>query len=240
MFNVMLVEDLEEAQIVVKRALVNSSINLITKTTVKDSQDFIKSDKFSNMNLVLLDLGLPDGDGFTVLESIRSSANSQVPVFLLTSDDDLDSKVNAFNLGADDYLIKPVSGTELKARIEMRIKKSIGQKVTANQLSNRGLKLDLSLMRASVDINNTFQVLPLTAKEFKILALLMQNEGKVFSRQDLVNSVWGDGVHVLERTVDSHIFGLRKKLNTYANKVECIPNVGYRYLSQPENETGKK
>lgn len=240
MFNVMLVEDLDEAQLVVKRALTNASIELEIKSTVKESLDFVKSEMFTKMNLILLDLSLPDGDGFTVLDSIRTSQNPQVPVFLLTSDDDLDSKVSAFNLGADDYLIKPISGTELKARVEMRIKKTVGLKTQNTRISNGGLKLDLSLMRASVEVNNASNVLPLTAKEFKILALLMQNEGVVFSRQDLVKSVWGDGIHVLERTVDSHIFGLRKKMKAFASKVECIPNVGYRYLSQSENETKKK
>lgn len=239
MHRVLLVEDLEECQVVVKRALANTSIELTTVSTLKKAFEIIRSTKGFKFDLLILDLGLPDGDGITLLEEVRSREGGQTPVFLLTSHSELDAKVTAFNLGADDYLIKPISGVELRARVEMRLKKSGSFNKSKNQIVKGDLVLNISLLRASIKSGEQEKNIPLTAKEFKILAHLAQNEGTVFTRQDLVKSVWGD-VHILERTVDSHIFGLRKKLDAFAGYVECIPNVGYRFITHPQSNPDPK
>lgn len=238
--NVLLVEDLDECQIVVKRALANSSIELTIAKTLKEAQTLIRSNSEIKYDLVILDISLPDGEGLSILEEIRTTTGDTVPVFLLTSDSDLDSKVTAFNLGADDYLTKPISGAELRARVEMRLKKTAGQRNQQTKIQKGNLALDVSLMRVSLIENNEQKILPLTSKEFKILALLTQHEGQVYSRHDLVKHVWGDSIHVQERTVDSHIFGLRKKLGSYADYIECIPHVGYRFIGQAGHRDSAK
>ncbi len=113
----------------------------------------------------------------------------------------------------------------------MRIKKASSHSSLAGPFVRGALKLDLSLLRAHVGPSKNASPLPLTTKEFKILATLAQNEDKVYSRQDLVKSVWGEGVHIQERTVDCHIFGLRKKLGDYSDYIECIPSAGYRFVN---------
>lgn len=232
MSNILLIEDIEECQILVKRAFTNTSIHVHVVKTVKEALDAISDNAAIKYDLIILDLKLPDGEGLSVLEKLKTGSTQQIPVFLLTSDNELESKVTAFNLGADDYLVKPVSAIELRARVEMRLKKTQAIQSGADLIRKGSLVLDTSLMRASIMEGNDAKILPLTGKEFKILALLLKNEGKVYSRSELVKSVWGDTVHILERTVDSHIFGLRKKLESYSNLVECIPQVGYRFSSE--------
>ena len=230
MFKVLLVEDIEECQLVVKRALANAGCELVIASTLKDALEKARSN--TDFHLTILDIGLPDGEGMSVLEEMRHS-RPLMPIFLLTSFNDLDSKVTAFNLGADDYLVKPISAIELRARVEMRLKKTHAVLTPQTTIRKGGLALDLSVLRAHIESEGEAHPLQLTAKEFKILALLMQNEGRVYARQDLVKSIWGNDVHILERTVDSHIFGLRKKLKAHSACIECIPHVGYRFLSNP-------
>lgn len=234
MYHILFVEDQEDWQVIVKRALASSQIEITVAKCVKEALRILASPSSSKFDLAILDNGLPDGSGIEVLEAIRAGATPQMPVFILSGVSELDSKVTAFNLGADDYLLKPISGIELRARVEMRLKKASDTAATSTMLRKNKLTLDLSLMRASLTFEETSKTLPLTAKEFKILVLLAQNEGRVYSRRDLVDSVWGQSVNVLERTVDSHIFGLRKKLEEYSDSVECIPHMGYRFVS-PKN-----
>lgn len=236
MYKILLIEDLQECQLVVKRAFANSSIHLCTAETVKQALEVLSKSE-EKFDLIILDLGLPDGDGLMILEKIRIEFKLQTPIFLLTVRSDLDSKVTAFNLEADDYLIKPISPIELKARVEMRLKKNQSFTQSKELIKKGSLTLDTTLMRASIDQGSESKILPLTGKEFKILALLLKNEGQVYTRQDLLNSVWGNSVHILERTVDSHIFGLRKKLGDYAGLVECIPHVGYRYIQHDKRSS---
>ncbi len=225
MSRILLVEDLQEYQILVKRALNNFEVHIVgtcreALITLKDEPPF---------DLIILDSSLPDGEGLYILEQIHHRFGDTVPVFFLTSNMNLDAKITAFHLGAEDYLIKPITGAELRARVEMRLKKNQKQKTMATKLVKGALTLDLALLRANIQEGSNSNALPLTAKEFKILALLAQNENQVFSRQELVEHIWGPDVHIQQRTVDSHIFGLRRKLGTHAAAVECIPHVGYRF-----------
>jgi DNA-binding response OmpR family regulator len=97
------------------------------------------------------------------------------------------------------------------------------------------LVLKPSLLKAHIRENSQETPVELTAKEFKILYFLAKSEGQVFSRDELVKAVWGDSVHVLSRTVDSHVYGLRKKLRTLAHYIEAVPGVGYRFQSPNGN-----
>lgn len=235
MYNILLVEDLAECQLVVRRALASSDLNLTIVESVRDA--FAVLDATNGPDLMILDLDLREGEGFAVLEKLRSQPGAEVPVILFTDNSDLEMKLTAFQLGADDYLAKPISPVELRARIEMRLRKASKGRRQTSVLRAGDLTLDLSLMRATLGCDQKTATLPLTAKEFKLLALMAKNPGRVFSRNELISAVWGETVHVLDRTVDSHIFGLRKKLAHRSNIVECIPNVGYRY-NESSNRDG--
>lgn len=233
MNRVLLVEDSGECQLVVSRALANTNIEVFTTNSQSETLE-LKKKRGANFDLVILDLMLPDSDGFTILEDLKSAGMpAPTPVFFLTSQSELSTKITAFNLGADDYLVKPVSPIELRARVEMRLRKA--STVIADTIRKGELVIEMMVLRASRLINKKQVDLSLTAKEFKILASLVQNENKVFSRSQIVEAVWGPDVHILDRTVDSHIYGLRKKMGPLAHYIECIPNAGYRFI-QPDSQ----
>lgn len=235
MHHVLLVEDSEECQLVVRRALSSDALKVTCCSRLADAKRILSRSDQNKIDLILLDLAMPDGDGLGLLDEIQSQGTLQdTPVFLLTSSEDLTLKVTAFAMGAEDYLVKPFNPIELRARVEMRLKKSTSKK--RRELLRKGdLLLRPSLMQTSVLRDGTEKPLDLTSKEFKILAFLATNEGRVYSRSELVKCVWGPTVHVLDRTVDSHICGLRKKLDDLAHYVECIPNAGYRFLVKQSN-----
>ena len=233
MNRVLLVEDSDEGQLMVKRSLANAGIDLVVATTFNDALKIVRSEG-TQFDLVILDIFLPDGDGFKILEEMRSvGMGIEVPVFFLTSQTELESKVNAFNLGVDDYLVKPVNPIELRARVEMRLKKA--SKTHADQITRGDLVIDLAGYRVFRKTESGLSEISLTSKEFKILMFLCQNEGQVFARPQVVDAVWGKDVHILDRTVDSHIYGLRKKLGTSAQMIESIPQAGYRFTSPKTN-----
>jgi DNA-binding response OmpR family regulator len=222
---VLLVEDAEEYQLIVSRALANADIDLSIATSLAEAHQIAK-DFGSQIDLAILDLVLPDGDGLAVLEDLRIYGFNS-PVFFLSSEAKLDAKLTAFNLGADDYIVKPINPLELRARVEMRLKKKNSR--LPETIVRGELTIEPMLLRGSRLVNNRPADLQLTAKEFKILTFLLQNEGQVFSRSQVVEAVWGSGVHVLDRTVDSHIHGLRKKMGPISPYIECIPSAGYRF-----------
>jgi DNA-binding response OmpR family regulator len=230
MSRVLLVEDSDVCQLIVSSSLANANIDLSICGSYREMLDLVQRSGAA-FDLAILDVVLPDGDGFKVLETLRNSGMSQeTPVFFLTGESELNSKLMAFNLGADDYLVKPISPVELRARVEMRLRKSsLAAHAVPDVITRGGLVIDTNVLRASHQTAEEKVDLSLTAKEFKILAFLVQNENKVYSRSEIVEAVWGNGVHVLDRTVDSHIHGLRKKMGHLAPYVECIASAGYRF-----------
>lgn len=226
MYNVLLVEDSDTCRLVASRALAGLDINLVSAVTLAEAESHIRK---GNFDLVLLDLVLPDGDGLSLLNALQSDPTAQeMPVLLLTTKDDLASKVSAFSLGADDYLIKPINPIELKARVEMRLRKLVNKKREGRVLKLGGLRLNIPMLKASLLREDNEVSVDLTAKEFKILAFLAQNPDQVFSRAQLMKAIWGNSTHVIDRTVDSHVCGLRKKIRPYSEYIECIPTAGYR------------
>lgn len=221
-FQVLLVDDTEECQLAVRQALRNSDLELATAGSLAEARAALAK---APTDLLLLDLGLPDGSGFSLLEEIPEST----AVFLFTGNQDMETKVRAFGLGADDYLTKPVNPLELKARVEMRLRKKPGSTMVLNA---GPLRVDFEAMRA-YRVEGAKQCdLDLTTKELKILSTLIKHRGKVLSRPEIVKEVWGQDVHVLDRTVDSHIAGLRRKLKGEASLVESLPQQGYRFRTE--------
>lgn len=236
MDRVLLVEDSEESRLVVSRALANSNIFLIVADSKKSVFELI-SNHGVDFDLAVIDIVLPDGTGFEVYETLQARGMKRdTPVFFLTSSAELETKLLAFNLGADEYLIKPISPIELRARIESKLKKT---KAVGSDVIIRGnLRIELSLLKTFYVDGALKTEISLTATEFKILALLMQNQDAVFSQEEVINSVWGSDVHVLGKTVVSHVYGLRKKLGSLGSCIENIPNVGYRFkVPGAKNET---
>lgn len=236
MFNILLLEDSEQCQQVVTTTL-NKHDTKVTCVSSLAAANALLDKREIRFDLTLIDLVLPDGDGLTILHRLQSGLHTRsAPVLLLTSKEDIASKVSAFSLGADDYLTKPVNPLELKARVEMHLRKITAVRHDQQNLRLGRLVLDIPLMRAAVTNSDFDEPRDLTAKEFKILALLAQHHGQVYSRQSLVDAIWGESAQVISRTVDSHICSLRRKLGPVGDYIECIPSKGYRLRVRESKE----
>ncbi|MGN7201333.1 response regulator transcription factor [Arthrobacter sp. SAFR-044] len=175
-------------------------------------------------DLILLDLGLPDMDGIEVLRSLRQV--SAVPVIILTARDDERSVVRGLRNGADDYLVKPARMTELLARIE-----AIRRRASRARESTATVRLfgDLAVDLAGRELTVAGKPVPLTTKEFDLLAALVDNPGTAVSRQQLMDQVWGDAFVAVSKSLDVHMTALRAKLGRPA-RIETIRGFGYRWI----------
>ena len=175
-------------------------------------------------SLILLDLNLPGMNGFEICRRLRAeSATASVPILMLTARADETDKVLGLNLGADDYITKPFSMRELVARVNAALRRSEGSEVDRPVFDNGSLRIDPS----------TFQVryqgrdVRLTRKEFALLTELARNQGRVLTRETLLDRVWGMNYFGDSRTLDVHIRRLRQKLED-PRLIETITGIGYR------------
>ena len=179
-------------------------------------------------DLVILDVMLPKIDGFEVCRRIRRS--SRVPVLMLTARDTELDKVVGLEIGADDYLVKPFSMRELIARVRAMLRRSaqVADVTTPAEIEHDGLHIDTTKHRVSRD----GQDVALRPKEFDLLVALARNPGQVFSREQLLNAVWGLDHAGDTRTVDTHVKNLREQLGEDADAprwIETLRGVGYRF-----------
>jgi len=176
-------------------------------------------------SLVVLDLMLPGLDGLEVCKILRrKEKTSRIPILMLTARGEEADRVLGLELGADDYVVKPFSPRELVLRIRAILRRSSAEG-TVSVLEAEGLRVDADSHRVWVDEEEV----PITATEFKLLVELMGSRGRVLSRDQLLDRVWGYQFEGYARTVDTHIRRLRQKLGPYADLVETIRGVGYRF-----------
>ena len=175
----------------------------------------------NNTDAILLDLHIPGKNGFQVYEEVRKTKQN-LPVLFLTGDLDVDQRVKGLNIGADDFLLKPVPTDELVARIKNRISLS-----KRNLQSNKLIKfkdLTIDLDGHQVILNN--QTVRLTPKEYQLLLVLSQNPNRVIHKDDLINILWKD-VHVEINNLDTHFSNLRRKLRPFSTHIKTLKNLGY-------------
>jgi two-component system alkaline phosphatase synthesis response regulator PhoP len=182
-----------------------------------------------NPNLVLLDVMMPEMDGWEVCRRMkREPKTAAIPVLFLTAKGSEVDEVVGFELGADDYIVKPISVRKLLARVKAVLRR---QEVSKNERGEmpdiiRLDKLEINIPNYTVRVGTKEVVL--TRKEFETLVYLAQHRGRVISREVLLNVVWGENVHVVDRTVDVHISKVREKLGSYGEIIETVKGVGYR------------
>ena len=175
---------------------------------------------------VLLDIMLPDTDGLEIMRRLRAdSETATVPIMMLTAKDTELDKVVALDGGADDYLTKPFSLMELTSRCRALLRRGGMTKTVSDTLSSQGITLSPSRREVAVDGNE----IKLTLREFDLLEYLMRKPGIVFSREALLQSVWGWDFDGGSRTVDVHVQTLRQKLGDHASCIETVRGVGYRF-----------
>lgn len=220
--NLLIVEDNKELATELKEFLSNSGYICKIVNTCNDALDEANS---NNYDIMLLDLGLPDGSGFDVLKSVRKN-QSKMAVIVVTARGELDDKINGLQLGADDYLTKPFALSELQARLFAIVRRLSG--FAQNELELYGFKLQLQDYKVNY---NDIQI-KLTKKEFDIFQYLILNKNRVITRLQLTEHVWGDILEVNSDSnfIDVHVRNLRKKLDkhTTIEWFETVRNVGYR------------
>ncbi len=193
--------------------------------TFPDAGQFQKSLASSVPDLVVLDLMLPDADGIDVCRDLkRDSRTAHVPVVMLTAREDEFDRVLGLEIGADDYITKPFSPKELVARVKAVLRRS-EQRHTGEVIElPQDVVIDPNRFEVTVGGRKT----ELTTTEFKILSILAERRGWVFSRDEILSRLWGDEKAVLDRTVDVHVTNLRKKLGKAGRLIENVRGVGYK------------
>ena len=174
-------------------------------------------------DLVILDIMLPEEDGLTILKRLRETERD-LPVMMLTAKSTEYDKVVGLDSGADDYLAKPFGMMELMARVKALLRRSARREERAGQYELGRLALNVGQHTVKVDGESV----TLTLKEFELLQLLLAHKGMVFSRDQLLNQVWGYAFDGENRTVDVHIRTLRQKLGPCGDYIETVRGVGYK------------
>ncbi|ASU84213.1 DNA-binding response regulator [Nocardiopsis gilva YIM 90087] len=219
MSRILIAEDEERISSFVRKGLTANGFATTVVTTGRDAVDYALTGDF---DLMVLDLGLPDQDGFTVLRSLREMG-SGLPVVILTARDGVSDTVTGLEIGADDYMTKPFRFEELLARVRLRMRSERGTELTV--LRVRDLTLDLRTRRASTDSGT----IDLTAREFALLELFLRHHGQVLTRQQILSQVWGYDYDPGSNVVDVYIRSLRKKIG--GERIETVRGMGYRLVA---------
>lgn len=180
-------------------------------------------------DLIILDILMPKMNGYEACSEIRKRSEfKNTPVIFLTAKSSEVDEVKGLNLGADDFIQKPISPKKLVARVKSNLRKVdiAGERNAPVSLINIG-KLSIDREKYTVMLDGNSLILP--KKEFEILSYLASNPGKVFPREKILSDVWGTDIFVVERTIDVHIRKIREKLGEYSNLIETIKGVGYRF-----------
>ena len=197
-----------------------------------DGEDALNMAKANEYDMILLDIMLPKMDGFEVCQAIREF--SDMPIFMLTAKGDDMDKILGLDYGADDYITKPFNILEVKARIKAIMRRTAGprEKKEVSSIVEKGdLRLDCDSRRLFI----SGREVNLTAKEFDLLELLVKNENKVYSRENLLGLVWGKDYPGDVRTVDVHVRRLREKIETNPSEPKYVHTkwgVGYYYYQK--------
>lgn len=179
-------------------------------------------------NLIILDVMMPELSGLQVIQELRKEkATSSIPVLLLTAKNSESDEIVGLEIGADDYIKKPVRIGTLLARVHAALRKQRAQSI-APEMDVFSIE-DLHIDVASYTANIAQKKLVMPRKEFETLVFLVRNRGRVLSRETILNAVWGENIHVVDRTVDVHIRKIREKLGAYAEYIETVAGVGYRF-----------
>jgi DNA-binding response OmpR family regulator len=187
----------------------------------------------SALDLIILDLMLPDSDGYRVLRALRE-AGDETPVLVLTALGEEADKVRGFRLGADDYVTKPFGLMELLARVEALLRRAdIGKRAAPSSVAGDEPERfgDVAVYAGTHTVTRGGEIVPLRPKEYELLAALLARRGRIASRLELLREVWGYGEDVMSRTVDTHVAELRRKLEEDAANPKYLLTVrktGYR------------
>ncbi|KIQ78994.1 MULTISPECIES: response regulator transcription factor [Bacillus] len=215
-YHILVVEDDQEIQELIKQFLMTQQYKVIVAS---DGLEGMKQFNKQSFDLILLDVMMPNLNGFEVAKMIRSQSN--IPIIMLTALEEEQDQMKGFDLGIDDYITKPFSFHVLMRRVEAVLRRSNNQN-TDNHFVFRELHVNGDAYKVYV---NKVEV-PLTTKEFEILQLLLQNEKKVLTRENIVEKIWGYEYAGDTRMIDTHMKNIRKKLDI--PYIKTVKGIGYK------------
>lgn len=228
----LVVEDEKEISNLLKASLNEIGFDALEFHDGKLALDYLQNNDSNLYKLIILDRMLPSVNGLEICKFVRLYKPTQkLPVLMVTALSTPEEIIEGLDAGADDYITKPFDLQIFKARVRSLIRRGSQQKIekeTTRVLKHKELVVDLDQCKAWINE----APLDLTLSEFKLLSCFLTNPGKVLTRNQLVEFIQDGPVHVTDRTIDTHVFGLRKKLSDYSNIIETIRGVGYRVVNE--------
>ena len=227
MFNILIVEDDKNLRRLIGAVLKQNGFNVLSANDGEQALEILESTK---ADLIICDIMMPNMDGYELTRSLRD-ADYNMPILMITAKDTMEDKRKGFVSGTDDYMVKPINIDEMLLRINALLRRS--KIATEHRIEVGEVVLDYDTL--SVQSANETIILP--KKEFMLLFKLMSYPKKIFTRQQLMDEIWGLDSETDERTVDVHIRHVRQKLNDdegSGQMIETIRGVGYRFISEGE------
>jgi len=224
---ILVVDDEKDIVEFIQYNLEKEGFEVITAHNGNEALESIKE----KPDLIVLDVMMPGIDGYEVCEKIRlEDKYKSIPILFLTAKTREQDEIHGLELGADDYIPKPVSIQKLIARIKSNIRQS---ESNVTEISNGIIDVGpIKIDREAYIVYLNDKKLVFPRKEFEIIYYLANKPGKVIPREQLLSSIWGDDVFVGDRTIDVHVRKIREKLDVYSNLIETVKGVGYRFKSQ--------
>lgn len=221
MAKLLIVDDEEKIREIIKKYAVFEGHSVIE---AKDGMDAIEKIKNHSCDLIILDIMMPELDGFSTAKEIRKTSN--VPIIMLSARSEEYDKIHGFELGIDDYVVKPFSPKELFMRVEAVLKRTLNSNQPTNDIfSYETFSVDFTAHLIYIDNEK----ITLSPKEYDLLVYLIKNKGIALTRERLISDVWGYEFFGDDRTLDTHIKLLRKSLKQYSNLIVTLRGVGYRF-----------
>lgn len=227
---VLIIEDEPDIRKTIDYNLTKESFKVVQAGSIEEGEKALASNQ---IDVIILDLMLPDGSGLTLCRDIKSDDKTKhIPIIILTAKTEEVDRVVGFELGADDYVTKPFSVRELILRVKAILKRgpTSNNNSEDDEYSFGELTLNFEAHQAYINGNE----ITLTALEFRLLKHLIDRKGRVQTRDQLLEDVWGYSSDVTTRTVDTHIKRLREKLGSVGNHIQTIRGVGYRFSRDPD------
>jgi DNA-binding response OmpR family regulator len=221
MAKILIVDDEEKIRAVIKEyALFND----YETDEAEDGMQAVDKCSKQDYDLIIMDIMMPKLDGFTAVKQIRKYKD--IPVIMLSARGEEYDKLHGFELGIDDYVVKPFSPKELMARCAAVLARKSGTRTDSEEvLSSDGIVLNLAARTLEID----GEKVEITLKEFEILSFLMKNKNIAISRERMLSDIWGYDFYGDDRTIDTHIKNLRNRLGKYRDKVLTVRGIGYKF-----------
>ncbi len=223
---ILIVDDEKDIVDLLSYNLNKEGFHVITARNGREALDRVKE----KPDVIILDIMMPVMNGLQVIQELKKEKKtSAIPILLLTAKGSETDEIVGLEIGADDYIVKPVKVGKIVARVHAMLRR---QEQSAQQtlpemdvLVIKELEINVSSYTARIGK----QKLQLPRKEFETLVYLIRNRGRVLSRESILNAVWGETIHVVDRTIDVHIRKIREKIGPYAEYIETVPGIGYRF-----------